>query len=105
MGFKEISDKDEIQRVVDMHEITVICFFNPGCGDNRGFMSRFQTLANHYPSIGFYRVDTLGSFHFMKEVGIEESPTTRIFKNGEKVVEVAGIDFGTVETMFCEVIQ
>lgn len=107
MGFKELFDEDEIQRAVDTHEFTVICFVNPELEEEQGYMTRFEELADMpcYASFGFYRVDPLSSYEFMESLGIEDTPTTRIFKNGEKVGEVEGLPIGSAVKKFYEVIK
>ena len=72
---------------------TVLEFWVRSCGECQRFKAVYEKLPEHFASIGFYRMNMMESIENLKlaeGMGVEETPTTKVFCDGEEVGEIVG---------------
>ena len=88
VDIKDIQATDLDFYVRKSEKPTVLEFWIRSCGECQRFKAVYEKLPEHFVSIGFYRMNMMGSIENLRlaeGMGVEETPTTKVFCNGEEV--------------------
>ncbi|KAJ5156278.1 hypothetical protein N7492_009081 [Penicillium capsulatum] len=92
MGVAELKGKPAFVEAISSGDVIIIDFWATWCGPCQAISPVFEALAEQTVGPKFYKVDVDAEEDIAQEVGIRAMPTFMVFKDWEKVGEVAGAD-------------
>ncbi|KIO22520.1 hypothetical protein M407DRAFT_245157 [Tulasnella calospora MUT 4182] len=101
MGVTPITTLDEFNELINSGKIICIDFWATWCGPCRMISPVFEELSESedFAEAEFYKVDVDEASDISEEVGIKAMPTFMVYKDGEKLGELAGADSGKLKKL------
>ncbi len=95
----ELINKDNFEEKV-ASGVTLVDFFGQTCEPCKALMPHVEKLEETYgANVPFYKLDTGGARRLAIKLRVMGLPTVAIFKDGEKVEELAGAEACTPEAI------
>ncbi len=95
----ELLTKENFEETVSSG-VTLVDFFGQTCEPCKALMPHVEKLETVYgEKVPFYKLDTGGARRLAIKLRVMGLPTVAIFKDGEKVDELAGADACTPEAI------
>lgn len=87
---KEISDADFSKEVESAAGVAFVDFWAPWCGPCRMMAPVFEKMAEKYPTINFFKVNTTEHMQKAAQYGVSGIPCIIVFKGGKEVERLVG---------------